>query len=775
MSDPPVTFKKTKAKRAQRARDLEADPTSEPAADTGEDSPSVLATKLKNKLKTRTKPQSRLSFGGPEEEGDVEEFKIKKSKLSKRVTHVSSHIPAAPYAPTISTPSSGGPTYSAAYLSELKAATPSARPVLPEDESISYDADVSMSEVDTFVASSSISSIVDLTMEEKETIIPSTSSIEAVKQKREHMRKTGVSEDFISLSITKRESQGPHPMSRLMREEDEIGEAEDEFAEYTSAQERIALGKKSRKLEAKKKREEMNELIVDAEEEDEETIEWEQAQLRRGGHAFEELEPKAQKAIYKAAAVPQPTPIPTLGPAIARLTQSLSNLTSSHAQHTTSMASLGEEQTQLETREKEMRDMIAKAEEKRSWFVAFREWVESVATFLDEKFPLLQELEDEQLSLLQERYDMVNQRRQADDEDDLSLFLGTLPTPPAQQDQTDDLGRVVPQTSPTVARKERISAREARRIYRRAKGVHSQEEEGYSTDATLPPSDAADYALAVEKLLGKANEIVSDVEAKDFLDPRLGLGKWFDDWRSKFGDIYTSAFGGLGMVGAWEFWTRLEILEWNPMETTRTLDTFTWYQSLHDYSRPGREEDDMESEAELGPDGDLVSAMISTAVIPRICKILEKGGLDPYSAKDVRRLIDLCEEIEVSVPKEHLKFELLLKSAFITFQTAVTSSQTTVTKYLQLNQPRFDPEAIPARRRFLSRRYKLMDNILRWRKYAGEMYGLGQLVTTLVADVMLPVAESGWEVGGEDSMRKVLQVRPPELVPVALRARLNIR
>ena len=32
-----------------------------------------------------------------------------------------------------------------------------------------------------------------------------------------------------------------------------------------------------------------------------------------------------------------------------------------------------------------MRDMIAKAEEKRSWFSAFREWMESVAIFLDEK------------------------------------------------------------------------------------------------------------------------------------------------------------------------------------------------------------------------------------------------------------------------------------------------------------------------------------------------------------------------------------------------------
>ena len=37
-----------------------------------------------------------------------------------------------------------------------------------------------------------------------------------------------------------------------------------EYAEYTSAKERIALGKKSRKKEAQKRREEMNEMIVDA-------------------------------------------------------------------------------------------------------------------------------------------------------------------------------------------------------------------------------------------------------------------------------------------------------------------------------------------------------------------------------------------------------------------------------------------------------------------------------------------------------------------------------
>lgn len=44
------------------------------------------------------------------------------------------------------------------------------------------------------------------------------------------MRKTGVSssEDYISLSVTRRtEDQGPHPESRLVREEDELGEGDD--------------------------------------------------------------------------------------------------------------------------------------------------------------------------------------------------------------------------------------------------------------------------------------------------------------------------------------------------------------------------------------------------------------------------------------------------------------------------------------------------------------------------------------------------------------------
>ena len=98
---------------------------------------------------------------------------------------------------------------------------------------------------------------------------------------------------------------------------------------------------------------------------------------------------------------------------------------------------------------------------------------------------------------------------------------------------------------------------------------------------------------------------------------------------------------------------------------------------------------------------------------------------------------------------------MLLKSVFTVFQGAVDSADSTLTPYLALNRPQFDPEAIPARRRYLTRRYKLLRNLHQWRKCSGERFGLGQLAQNLVSNGMLPVAEGAWDVGGEEYMLKV--------------------
>jgi GC-rich sequence DNA-binding factor len=57
--------------------------------------------------------------------------------------------------------------------------------------------------------------------------------------------------------------------------------------------------------------------------------------------------------------------------------------------------------------------------------------------------------------------------------------------------------------------------------------------------------------------------------------------------------------------------------------------------------------------------------MVSTAVVPRLCKIIESGGFNPYSMKDVRTVTDLVEQVEIAVrDRANLKFQVRMQSIF---------------------------------------------------------------------------------------------------------------
>ncbi|KAF5369342.1 hypothetical protein D9758_002504 [Tetrapyrgos nigripes] len=749
------------------------------ATETGAESPISAVKKFKEKTK-KSKSKSRLSFGGDEEEGsNGEVFQVKKSKLSRKLTlgQHPANLPENLEQATIS--SNKGPTYTQAHINELKASTPSSRAPIPVSTD-PYDADSSMDVSAMDMGDVSMQSV-DV-FETSETVIPSEFSIKMAKERREQSRKTGAtSEEYISLSVTRRlEDQGPHPESRLVREEDELGEGDDEFAEYTSAQERIALGKKSRKVEASKRREAMKEMIADAEEEDEETAEWEQEQLRRGGHKTPEMSSPAKvKQVYKPTPIPPATTIPTMGPALARLTHQLTQLTTSHTSNTAALNALALERDQVDEREKEMRLLVSKAEEKRAWFGSFHEWVESVAEFLDQKYPLLEKLEEEHISLLQERFEMIRKRRKMDNEDDLECFLGRLPEEEeegtnkqaSQMEETDEFGRTIPRPDLATMRQGRRAARHARRQIRLQHQTKQQEaEEGYSTDSELPPADDNSYRNALASVATRREDVLSDVKAKEFLDP--GKGQW-SVWREKYEDSYVGAWGGLGVVSVWEFWARLECLGWDCIEDPKSLDSFKWYQGLYDYSRPGDPED---PERDLGPDGDLVSSMITTAILPRLAKVIEGGALDVYSDKHIRRAIDLMEEVEASIQEGNVKMQLLHKSIITCFEKVISSTETPVQTLLSLSRPpSFNPESVPARQRFLIRQVKLLSNLLRWRKFTGERFGVGQMVTRIIERCIVPVADEGWEVGGKDVVENVSAMLPKELLPPSIKSRLMTR
>ena len=100
--------------------------------------------------------------------------------------------------------------------------------------------------------------------------------------------------------------------------------------------------------------------------------------------------------------------------------------------------------------------------------------------------------------------------------------------------------------------------------------------------------------------------------------------------------------------------------------------------------------------------------------------------------------------------------QILQKAVITVFQRAVASAEGLLVQYKAHGYSRpFDPEAIPARRRYIARHVKLLQNMLRWRRYTEERFGVGALVERLVEGVILYAAEGGWEVGGADLAGKV--------------------
>ncbi|WVF68661.1 hypothetical protein IAT40_003432 [Kwoniella sp. CBS 6097] len=731
---------------------------------------------------------SRLSFGGDEEEaGGSTPFKPKKSLLSQQIK-----LPETPSSTAgqnaeipISSSSSTSGLYSKEYLTQLKASTPTRAPRTTEIED---DEDIGVAGSDglSSIARNKYASTI---VEDTTAGIPDATAIAAAKAKRhaalESQKHGGGEEDYISLGEGKIAvydgDQGPHPESRLMREEDDLGDGDEDLAAFTTDNDKVYLGREANKAAARRMRGEMGELIAEREEEDdddEETKEWERAQAQRAGKWEDEKPEKAVKKGYKPAPIPTARPIPSISSAQSRLAKSLADFNITKAENERNLETTARELASLEKEERELREEVEKVEGKREWVEGFRGWVEMLGKFLEEKFPKLEAIEADAVHHYEERAKMVTQRRSADDSDDLSLFLGVPAPSEEDRAQTDEFGRSTAdqEAGPSsIRRKIRRDERISRRTKRSAKATRAvAADEGFSTDSSLAEGDAEDYATAQKHLERRVHALLDDVKAEDFRDPEKGIAVRFGGWRQKYEEEYTNAFGGLALVQAWEFWARGEMVRWEALRSSKTLDSFSWFHSLHHYSHPplprptDPEDDDMDLDEEppLGPDGDLVAAMVSSAVVPLLTKAFEAGAYDPYSTPQTRRAVDLADVVADLTGKDSRKYTALLKAALGVYHSHLLDLSTTIsaaTAYGAIPPPAFDPASRPAMERFVRRRIKLIKNMTLWRREAPQE--IRESVIRLVEEVLRPVLSRTWEGGGKEMAAKVLAASTGLLSP----------
>ena len=94
-----------------------------------------------------------------------------------------------------------------------------------------------------------------------------------------------------------------------------------------------------------------------------------------------------------------------------------------------------------------------------------------------------------------------------------------------------------------------------------------------------------------------------------------------------------------------------------------------------------------------------------------------------------------------------------VRCAFKPTHSVVDDNIVSQQAHLEHEECQFNLRNIPAWKRSLV--LQSLAIISRWRKYSGERFGIGMIMTNLVSNCMTPVAESGWDVGGEERMRKV--------------------
>ncbi|GAA5906527.1 uncharacterized protein JCM6883_004506 [Sporobolomyces salmoneus] len=659
--------------------------------------------------------------------------------------------PATPSAST-STASggAGGGIYSKEYLDQLKSSQLSAPRPTATSTTTGNEQEYDELTMSKFGSGTDI-------VDDVASTIPTTNAIAQAKARREELRKTGgsTSSDYISLSgsgsISTVGFASKGGDSRLVREDDELGDGDEDLADFTGSFEKIPLGRKANREAAIKLKGEIGEMIEEveeekSEEEDEEMKRWEEAQIRRGaeeGRARGETNNNVKKT-YRPMPIPQLTTLPSLSAVTSRLSLSLSTLQSSHTLDQASLSHFTHEREDLDKQERELRVEVEKTEKKSRWFEEFKETVEDWAAFLDEKFPQLERIEKEYLNIQKERFEIISRRRLADDSDGVALFTGS--SIPDTRTRLLKSQRVDREEDVTMQSEDETTDLEPRSILRTTRRAERQRrfqetpsssstsaypdpllDPSYSSDSSLSPTETSDLATALASLDQSLSTLFSDVKNDDFRDPNLGIRKKFEEWRELWNEEYGMLFGSLGLVGVWEFWARVEMGRWNPFEieqlpkTPSDLSQYAWHQALSSYGHrehsPSTEE--QEEEEPQDESTEVINALVTSVVIPRLSE-LARESYDPYSSHQTVAAVKLVDEISYCVERDSPKFESLIQAFLHRIRLEIHTSQLLLLPHLtQLSLPSlsYDPSTFLARQHFLSRQLKLLRSCMRWRRF----------------------------------------------------------
>ncbi|CAO3653362.1 unnamed protein product [Cunninghamella echinulata] len=706
----------------------------------------VSSTILKSKTEKKKKKENKsvvLSFDETEEGDGNDTFLVKKSKASRRLAAGRKlRVPDPSTSPeTNNTPSPS--TYNDDYLASLRASTPTIPSNLKNVTLMNDNVDDNDLIAEKFPS----------TMSAKlgNTAIPDANAIHAAKKKRELLRQ-GIKvvdneDDFIPIDDSG---------SRLVHEDDEIGNDEGGYEQYVG--DNITLDKKEAKKLEQDRRQNVRDMIEDAQEldsddEDDDEDEmnqverWEKDLIKHGGIRvkYEEekvIDPFATPKDYHPAIIPESTAIPTLDDVLKRLDLISNDITHTMKQYESQLTDSQKNITDLKLSGDDLDREIVRGSKRFDYFQSLSNTVNDLGEFLDVKIPELEQLENEAHDIIATKKEIVEQRRWLDDMDLLKSFTEIpkhLLEDDTEMEEEDEFGRTKESLYSDKSRKRRQTERQVRVSKLELPPTDQNEDDkiiqdiGYWSDDELPESS-----------LEKKNEILDDIQfnkldklfddVTDDFKTLEAVKSRFESWKTEFYEDYKMAFGSLSLPAAFEFYVRCELVAWDPFSDPIEFDTMNWHKSLSNYGII--EGDDQHEDADV----ELLNKVIEKVILKKLQKLLDVWN--PISSKETRYAIQAIEQLSYYVEKHERSYQNLLMAVELSIEKPLL-------KYAQITEACKllvgDENNEKDKQLFIWRQLKYLKNLILWKRYLPKdnIQSLGKIIVhRIVAPLLRPEKNS---------------------------------
>lgn len=270
------------------------------------------------------------------------------------------------------------------------------------------------------------------------------------------------------------------------------------------------------------------------------------------------------------------------------------------------------------------------------FFQELRGYVRDLVDCLNEKVPVINDLENRVNNLLKTRAERLVKRRQQDIQDQCREYMTSTASVKIDSEASEE-----------QMRQRRAAEREARRARRRrareGKNLSGHYDGLSSDDEDSSQSLVIKFDNEIDTITQTKQSLFEDV-VEEFASPE-SVKENFERWKFTYGDTYREAYIGLCMPKLLNPFVRADLILWNPLDANNAdFEDSSWFNTLifmgyKDGEKIDKSDDDLR----------ILPSVVDKLIVPKLT-FLAQDVWDPMSTTQTARLVNLTMKLTRDYP-----------------------------------------------------------------------------------------------------------------------------